>query len=253
MMLPAYASAMRCTYGVICLQACYAMSGTDLAYGATQCQSPYASKAGHGVTSRISLRACYAMSGTDIAYAATSPSRPGGAACAYGAMRCAVLIKCMVCGAMRRAVLSTRMLYGAVRCAWLLSAAYILGYLPPIPLRSAYAVSGTELAYAAMLWYATCLRPSYPMSDTDIAYGVLSTGVAVRCLVLTLAVCYQNRGIRLPSVPRHQVLRLGRRVSLLLSCYALARRYPVLAYRMPGHRRMHWERRLSTRSEFDPP
>eukprot|EP00961_Rhodomonas_salina_P267808 3618292-Rhodomonas_salina.1 len=37
----------------ICLRACYAMSGTDLAYGA------------------ICLRSCYAMSGTDLGYAAT--------------------------------------------------------------------------------------------------------------------------------------------------------------------------------------
>eukprot|EP00961_Rhodomonas_salina_P261626 3535963-Rhodomonas_salina.3 len=41
-------------YGAISLRACYAISGTDLAYGA------------------ISLRACYAMSGTDLAYGASS-------------------------------------------------------------------------------------------------------------------------------------------------------------------------------------
>eukprot|EP00961_Rhodomonas_salina_P106831 1438386-Rhodomonas_salina.1 len=44
----------------ICLSACYAMSGSDLAYSAT----------GH---CGICLRACYAMSGTDLVYAPTRP------------------------------------------------------------------------------------------------------------------------------------------------------------------------------------
>eukprot|EP00961_Rhodomonas_salina_P161130 2169321-Rhodomonas_salina.4 len=45
----------------ICLHACYAMSGTHMAYGATcQCTTCV-----NEVSSAICLRACYAMSGTD--------------------------------------------------------------------------------------------------------------------------------------------------------------------------------------------
>eukprot|EP00961_Rhodomonas_salina_P268376 3626788-Rhodomonas_salina.1 len=79
-------------YGAICLRPCYAMSGTDLAYRATRFRTtgPYARATASPVLSsgmglpgttrclprrayvlRASVRSPYAMSGTDILYAAT--------------------------------------------------------------------------------------------------------------------------------------------------------------------------------------
>eukprot|EP00961_Rhodomonas_salina_P278022 3756650-Rhodomonas_salina.5 len=48
----------------VCLRACYAMSGSDLAYAA-----PLAAH-----TPASCLCVCYAMSGTDIAYGASTPA-----------------------------------------------------------------------------------------------------------------------------------------------------------------------------------
>eukprot|EP00961_Rhodomonas_salina_P176551 2379522-Rhodomonas_salina.3 len=49
--------------------ACYAMSGTDVAYGATSAHGRGQSRG--CVSSAICLRACYAVSGTDLAYDGT--------------------------------------------------------------------------------------------------------------------------------------------------------------------------------------
>eukprot|EP00961_Rhodomonas_salina_P019538 263118-Rhodomonas_salina.3 len=73
--LPPYAHATRCllsctdlvVYGTSCLQACYAMSGTDLVYAATRTLGGISSGAPYLVqNSDTSLSTCYAMSGTDL-------------------------------------------------------------------------------------------------------------------------------------------------------------------------------------------
>eukprot|EP00961_Rhodomonas_salina_P064044 860638-Rhodomonas_salina.3 len=75
MVLSSYVLAMRSpgtaiVYPGIGLCACYAMSGTEFAYGATRhSRMDAVCHAERGA----SLRACYAMSGTDIAYGV----RPG--------------------------------------------------------------------------------------------------------------------------------------------------------------------------------
>eukprot|EP00961_Rhodomonas_salina_P221706 2997745-Rhodomonas_salina.1 len=62
-------------YGAVSLRSCYAMSGTDLPHALP---SPYArAMRCPSVCSTITLRACYAMSGTDIAYGATRLPRRG--------------------------------------------------------------------------------------------------------------------------------------------------------------------------------
>eukprot|EP00961_Rhodomonas_salina_P086560 1163875-Rhodomonas_salina.1 len=61
--------AVRYWYSVwraICVRVCYAMSGTDIAYGATCVRVCYAMSA-------TCLRACYAMSGTEMALHLLSP------------------------------------------------------------------------------------------------------------------------------------------------------------------------------------
>eukprot|EP00961_Rhodomonas_salina_P014722 197497-Rhodomonas_salina.2 len=90
--LSAYAAAMRCpvltlamllpasggSHRAICtpvnsatrLCVCYAMSGTDIAYGATRLRACYAMSGADLPYGAIRLRACYAMCGTDIAYGA---------------------------------------------------------------------------------------------------------------------------------------------------------------------------------------
>eukprot|EP00961_Rhodomonas_salina_P062130 834044-Rhodomonas_salina.1 len=109
-----YALAMR--YPVLTqrmvLRACYAMSGTDIAYGATtrgvptrarsirvwSVPSPYACATRCPIlTSRIvcaiPLRVCYTMSGTDIAHGATCLRvcyAMSGTDIAYGATRVSV-------------------------------------------------------------------------------------------------------------------------------------------------------------------
>eukprot|EP00961_Rhodomonas_salina_P280959 3795695-Rhodomonas_salina.2 len=50
------------------LRACYAMSGTELAYGGISLRTTR-----WAVLRRRSLRACYSMSGTEMPYGPTSP------------------------------------------------------------------------------------------------------------------------------------------------------------------------------------
>eukprot|EP00961_Rhodomonas_salina_P303678 3941322-Rhodomonas_salina.6 len=54
----------------ICLRACYAMSGTEIAYGRRSTRGAPRARL-RLVGSAIRLRASYAMSGTDLAAAAT--------------------------------------------------------------------------------------------------------------------------------------------------------------------------------------
>eukprot|EP00961_Rhodomonas_salina_P139218 1873633-Rhodomonas_salina.1 len=61
-----------------CLRACYAMSGTDIAYGATCLRACYAVSGTDMAHGAVCLGACYAMSGTDIAYGGTRLRQPSG-------------------------------------------------------------------------------------------------------------------------------------------------------------------------------
>eukprot|EP00961_Rhodomonas_salina_P030666 412478-Rhodomonas_salina.1 len=105
------------------------------------------------VPARYLPRVCYAMSGTELAYGATD----GGVACTVlspyaPAMRCPVLMERTVYGAIalrrRYGVSGTERAYGAtgrgggvgLYCHW---------YLPTRVLRACYAMCGTDVAYGA--------------------------------------------------------------------------------------------------------
>eukprot|EP00961_Rhodomonas_salina_P221668 2997183-Rhodomonas_salina.2 len=99
LVLSAYGPAMQCpvltlmaldlsmcstviAYGSISLRGCYAMSGTDAAYGATSAQcgptrpSAYAPRLAFGSSSPSVLRACYRMSGTAGSDMSGTDARP---------------------------------------------------------------------------------------------------------------------------------------------------------------------------------
>eukprot|EP00961_Rhodomonas_salina_P032704 441000-Rhodomonas_salina.5 len=77
-LLSAYARGVRCAPRLvrppICLRASYAVSGTDIAYGAICLRACYAMSA----CSASCLQACYPTSGTDLAYGATRAATIGG-------------------------------------------------------------------------------------------------------------------------------------------------------------------------------
>eukprot|EP00961_Rhodomonas_salina_P026764 361602-Rhodomonas_salina.1 len=136
-----------------------------------------------GTESGIVLRACYAMSGTDIAYGAIwlcnvrywprrfcyLPTRVLCAMCgtgtAYGfsrALRCPAMSGTDIpYGAMS----GTDIAYGSVLNPMVLSA-YALATRCP-----SAAISGTDIAHGAI-----CLRGRYAKSGTDIAYGFTTRG-----------------------------------------------------------------------------
>eukprot|EP00961_Rhodomonas_salina_P199132 2686125-Rhodomonas_salina.2 len=135
---------------------CYAMSGTDLAYGPAVSIPAARTAGGSEVASYpIGRLACYAMPGTDLAYRTT----PSLCAVQYGhtlSLRaCYALsgtdVGCIGGGGKRR---------GCRGCALQdkVSPAISYRYL----LRARYAMSDTGMA--------TVLRPCYAISGTDLAY-----------------------------------------------------------------------------------
>eukprot|EP00961_Rhodomonas_salina_P303054 3941078-Rhodomonas_salina.6 len=163
----------------ISLRACYAMSGTDIAYGAISLRACYA-MSGTGtflsaypfatrrpvLTQRlsayaratrsanlvlttdpasISLRGCYAESGTDIAYGATEKEE---------AVFKALAKELRYPPTEAYAMSGTDIAHGSARR------------------RKPYAMSDTEIAYRTEIAYGTFrLRKPYALSGTDIAYG----------------------------------------------------------------------------------
>eukprot|EP00961_Rhodomonas_salina_P303411 3941220-Rhodomonas_salina.1 len=169
-------------YVAMGLRACYALSGTDLAYAAMGLRACYAlsgallSRGVYPVLSAIGLRRYYSMPRTGLAYAdigLRACYAMSGAGLAHGAMG-----------------LPAALAYGgsvyahAMRCPGTSP--------PPIVLGRCYAMSSTDLEYAAtrfrrvrtflvvvtmLLWsmagfqvgFATCLCASYAMPGTDLA------------------------------------------------------------------------------------
>eukprot|EP00961_Rhodomonas_salina_P162342 2186673-Rhodomonas_salina.5 len=118
----------------VSLRACYAMSGTDLAYAApTRYQPRQLLVLAHG----ISPRACYALCGTDCAYAASYRSAQ------YRSTRLAQYL------AMRCAVLTARMLLGPFNRNELLPCIAKQSTIKRAIQVAAYALSSTDKAYAA--------------------------------------------------------------------------------------------------------
>eukprot|EP00961_Rhodomonas_salina_P174835 2358474-Rhodomonas_salina.1 len=125
--------------GAIRLRACYAMSGTDVAYGGTRVCA----------VGGISLRRCYAMSGTDIArLLRTSYAMSGTDA---GNVRTALLRDVRAPNQRRRARASDRQHPGTL---------------------SAYAMSGTDLAYGA-LWPTRCPVLTYRLALASFRTALL--------------------------------------------------------------------------------
>eukprot|EP00961_Rhodomonas_salina_P000395 5435-Rhodomonas_salina.3 len=152
------------------LRARYAKPGTDRAYAANR-RKPRAHGVALGRTPPSTLRARYAQSGTHLAHAPT-----------------------------RRMVLRSRRLYAGTQCAGL-GTEIAYGATPEreadhqflMPGHSPYAMSGTDLAYGAVICYAmsgtdlahagpaTSLRARYAMSGTDLAYASAPVP-SMRCL-----------------------------------------------------------------------
>eukprot|EP00961_Rhodomonas_salina_P084083 1130297-Rhodomonas_salina.5 len=146
----------------ISLRACYAVSGTELAYGATGCY--YGGSEPHSlfrrrVGSAISLRPSYAMSGADIAYGATTRLlrdvrywHSVWCFCA-SATRCPVLPYGVRCYRPTRATRCPDDRDHLLRVLLVrLLLRFLSPYAPPTPsprimLCACYAMSGTELGY----------------------------------------------------------------------------------------------------------
>eukprot|EP00961_Rhodomonas_salina_P171013 2305774-Rhodomonas_salina.3 len=124
----------------------------------------------HRVCSAMGLRACYAMSGTDLAYGVTSGVRLSGACEERKRWRgTAPPPICLgTCYAM--SVGEKHVLMQPCQVPY------------PSGLRACYAMSGTDLAYAAI-----CLRACYAVSGTDLAmpgtdlaYAVMPQKAAIK-------------------------------------------------------------------------
>eukprot|EP00961_Rhodomonas_salina_P041535 559058-Rhodomonas_salina.1 len=173
-------TSLRACLSVSCLRirACYAMPGTDVAYGTSgNARQQYCRK----VSSAISLRACYTMSGTDRACGAI-----GLRACYATSgtdLACGATSACTQCEV--GAVTETRWEgngewgggEGRTECVQCPGRG-------PIVLRACYALSGTDMAYGAAAMTTTTVQ--------TIAYADTNTSgdAGTRC-----AIKYKNKRI----------------------------------------------------------
>eukprot|EP00961_Rhodomonas_salina_P302995 3941053-Rhodomonas_salina.3 len=140
------------------LQLRYAMSGTDIAYGAIGLQLRYATSGSDIAYGAIGLQLRYAMSGTDIACGAIGLRLPMQRPVAYSARGTELGY-----GANRGHVLGSGQLAGVCVCQ--------RGELSSVLVCSdarGYAMSGTDLGYCAIRRYA--------MSGTDLGHGATIGG-----------------------------------------------------------------------------
>eukprot|EP00961_Rhodomonas_salina_P301601 3940536-Rhodomonas_salina.1 len=139
----------------ISLRACYAMSSTDLAHGATRHQQVCILQRGRGGRAEVSicLRVCRAMSGTGIAYGLFATPGTKLAPGAIGLRTC-------------YAMSGTELAFGATsdELTFVTASSQVSS---PSCLRARYAMSGTGIAYGAIV-----LCACYAMSGIDIAYVV---------------------------------------------------------------------------------
>eukprot|EP00961_Rhodomonas_salina_P132918 1789252-Rhodomonas_salina.7 len=179
-------------YCASCLRACYAMSSTVIAYAVVyqptrvQCNVWY----GSNICCAISQRASYAMPGIDVVHAATSAKHKALGRCPSGSRKdlvyarvpledeveegSAVAVCCPVSG--------TDIEYAAP-CPVLTSCTVLLSaYAPDPPCPAAGGQRGLSAS-----WYTICLRACYAMSGTDIAYAA----------AISLCACYTMYGTEL--------------------------------------------------------
>eukprot|EP00961_Rhodomonas_salina_P234589 3170587-Rhodomonas_salina.2 len=189
MVVPAYACATRCPVltHASCPRACYEMSGTDIAYGATRrrtCKplrppsrrstplSAYALATRCPVLTWAPkhLRACYAMSGTDIGYYAPTRER----------MKCPILTQSRV--------LCTSAL--ATRCP------VLTWCMVPFCLRACYTLPGTDVEYLVQIMAESKAEDSlswaYAASNGDVMLRSVSGHVPYVPTSRPRCPCYQS-------------------------------------------------------------
>eukprot|EP00961_Rhodomonas_salina_P088507 1190173-Rhodomonas_salina.3 len=166
-------------YAMLCIRVSYAMSGTDIAYDALP---NGAIRHARCWRRGIVLRVCHAMPGTDIAHTAIHHANVRYSHRRYSYHPSRSLCSVRYCPRLCSYHLSDDRLEEAATNA-------VAKVPPPMVLRTRYAMSGTEIARAAIVVCA-----SYAMSGTEIAYAVLV--LCVRYAMCGMEIAYAARAER---------------------------------------------------------
>eukprot|EP00961_Rhodomonas_salina_P302171 3940745-Rhodomonas_salina.9 len=183
-------------HGAICLRAPYAMSGTGIAHRGVRCpvltRGMVSAVSGQTQRTVTSLRACYAMPGTDLAYGAMPM---GNLLWAYAlSMQSLVLSQSVRCYQVIADIADIRASLLETPFDTLLFPTELLGTTVADAVdgvRACHVIARctTHVAVFAVLWLkvssAISLRACYAMSGTEIVYEALPAYVlAMRCPLL---------------------------------------------------------------------